>query len=377
MRSATTPWFSRPARATPTSATMNGRPMRRGSSAGGCDVDPPPHPLVLGARGARDRPGAPDALLTFVVVGGGPTGVELAGAIAELDASKSAPPISAHRHARGAGAVDRGRSAHSAELHGRSSPPMRSALERLGVDVQLGSAVSECIADGVVYGGRRVAAESSSGEPACGRRRPQRGWARRPTAPAVVRVDADLTAPGHPEIFVVGDTATVDAWEASPSPASRRPRSSRVCTSRDDPPALRGELLRGRFAIVTPETLRRSASAPRSWTSAGCVRGWIAWWVWGLAHIYFLIGFRNRLAVALSWLWIYTTGNRTACLITQGEQRAKTSPPPPRFRCPRPARLLSRAVARAAGSANAEAENCRSVCRRRARRRRHRSWPAQ
>ena len=51
------------------------------------------------------------------------------------------------------------------------------------------------------------------------------------------------------------------------------------------------------------------------------VRGRLAWWIWGLAHIYFLIGVRNRLAVALSWLWIYATGSRSACLITQGEQR--------------------------------------------------------
>ena len=55
------------------------------------------------------------------------------------------------------------------------------------------------------------------------------------------------------------------------------------------------------------------------------LRGYIAWWVWGLAHIYFLIGVRNRLAVALSWLWIYLTGTRGACLITQGEQRRRAS----------------------------------------------------
>ena len=57
------------------------------------------------------------------------------------------------------------------------------------------------------------------------------------------------------------------------------------------------------------------------------LRGWIAWWIWGLAHIYFLIGVRNRLAVALSWLWIYVTGTRGACLITQGEQRPQSAPP--------------------------------------------------
>ena len=62
---------------------------------------------------------------------------------------------------------------------------------------------------------------------------------------------------------------------------------------------------------------KRSAVIDFGWIK---IRGWIAWWLWGLAHIYFLIGVRNRLAVALSWLWIYVTGSRSACLITQGEQ---------------------------------------------------------
>ena len=53
------------------------------------------------------------------------------------------------------------------------------------------------------------------------------------------------------------------------------------------------------------------------------VRGWLAWWIWGLAHIYFLIGVRNRLAVALNWLWIYVTGSRNACLGTPGRTSAK------------------------------------------------------
>ena len=65
---------------------------------------------------------------------------------------------------------------------------------------------------------------------------------------------------------------------------------------------------------------KRSAVIDFGWMR---MRGHLAWWVWGLAHIYFLIGTRNRLAVALSWLWIYTTGNRTACLITQGEARPR------------------------------------------------------
>jgi NADH:ubiquinone reductase (H+-translocating) len=65
---------------------------------------------------------------------------------------------------------------------------------------------------------------------------------------------------------------------------------------------------------------RRAAVIDFGWIK---VRGWLAWWIWGLAHIYFLIGVRNRLAVALSWLWIYATGSRNACLITQGEPKPK------------------------------------------------------
>ena len=66
---------------------------------------------------------------------------------------------------------------------------------------------------------------------------------------------------------------------------------------------------------------KRSAVIDFGWIK---IRGWVAWWIWGLAHIYFLIGLRNRLAVALSWLQrIYATGNRSACLITQVDHRPK------------------------------------------------------
>ena len=64
---------------------------------------------------------------------------------------------------------------------------------------------------------------------------------------------------------------------------------------------------------------KRSAIIDLGWIS---VRGWIAWWLWGLTHIYFLIGVRNRLSVALSWLWIYATGDRSARLITQEQHRS-------------------------------------------------------
>jgi NADH dehydrogenase len=63
---------------------------------------------------------------------------------------------------------------------------------------------------------------------------------------------------------------------------------------------------------------KRAAIIDLGWIQ---LRGWVAWWLWGLTHIYFLIGVRNRLAVALNWLWIYASGDRSARLITQHEQR--------------------------------------------------------
>ena len=138
-------------------------------------------------------------------------------------------------------------------------------------------------------------------------------------------MEPDLTAPGHPEIFAIGDTSTVNAWHGKPvpgiAPAAKQQGLHVAATIKQ---RLRGHGQPRPFHYSHSGNLatigKRSAVIDFGWIKA---RGWIAWWVWGLAHIYFLIGVRNRLAVALSWLWIYVTGNRSACLITQGEQRAR------------------------------------------------------
>ncbi|TIX09906.1 MAG: NAD(P)/FAD-dependent oxidoreductase, partial [Mesorhizobium sp.] len=98
-----------------------------------------------------------------------------------------------------------------------------------------------------------------------------------------VLVEPDLTVPGSPEIFVIGDTAHVLRPDGKPVPGVA--------------PSAKQE---GRHVAAT-------------------IKARLAWWLWGVAHIYFLIGFRNRLAVSLSWLWIYFTGQRSARLITQGD----------------------------------------------------------
>jgi NADH dehydrogenase len=267
------------------------------------------------------------ALLTFVIVGGGPTGVELAGAIAEL-ANQNLPLEFRHIDTRKARVVlieagPRILPSFSEDL----SAYAKASLERLGVEVQLRQAVSECSERGVIYGDRPLAAKVilwAAGVRASA----AAAWAGLPADNAGrAQVEADLTAPGHPEIFVIGDTATIGAWHGKPVPGiAPAAKQQGMHVARTIRMRLRGDIRPRIFRYSHSGNLatigKRAAVIDFGWIK---VRGWLAWWVWGLAHIYFLIGVRNRLAVALSWLWIYVTGSRNACLITQGEQRPKSS----------------------------------------------------
>jgi NADH:ubiquinone reductase (H+-translocating) len=263
------------------------------------------------------------ALLTFVIIGGGPTGVELAGDIAEL-AHHNLPPDFRHIDARKARVV-------LIEAGARILPSFtpdlsayaHAALERLGVDIQLGSAVSECSANGVIFGGQPLAAKVILWAAGV-RASPAAVWLGVPADNAGrLKVQPDLTAPGRPEIFVIGDTATIDAWKGKPvpgiAPAAKQQGAHAANTIKR---RLGGDTADRPFRYQHAGNLatigKRSAVIDFGWIK---VRGRLAWWIWGLAHIYFLIGLRNRLAVALSWFWIYVTGNRSARLITQGDQR--------------------------------------------------------
>lgn len=263
------------------------------------------------------------ALLTFVVVGGGPTGVELAGAIAELT----------HQNLRRDFRRIDTRTARVLLIEAGprilpSFTPQLSryalgALRRLGVEVQVGSAVSECSGEGVTHGTRQVAAGVVLWAAGV-RASPAAAWLDvLADGAGRLKVEADLTVPGHPEIFAIGDTATVDAWHGKPVPGiAPAAKQQGLHVARTIDLRLRGKVERRAFRYRHAGNLatigKRSAVIDLGWLQ---MRGWLAWWIWGLAHIYFLIGFRNRLAVALSWLWIYLTGNRSACLITQVEHR--------------------------------------------------------
>jgi NADH dehydrogenase len=269
------------------------------------------------------------AWLTFVIVGGGATGVELAGAIAEL-AHVTLPDEFRHIDTRKARIL-------LIEAGPRILPTFtedlsayaHKALEKLGVEIQVGSPVSECSAEGVVYGGRSVAAKVILWAAGV-RASPAAAWLGAPSDNAGrVKVEPDLSVPGRPDIFVVGDAATINAWHGKPvpgiAPAAKQQGAHVAAVIRrrlaGDPTPLP---FRYKHAGNLATIGKRAAVIDFGWLK---LRGYVAWWIWGLAHIYFLIGVRNRLAVALSWLWIYLTDRRGACLITQGEQQPPGEPP--------------------------------------------------
>ena len=267
------------------------------------------------------------ALLTFVIIGGGPTGVELAGTIAEL-ARDTLPGEFRNIDTRKARVVliEAGERVLPAFAPEQSAYAKR-ALEKLGVEVELGRAVSECNAEGVMYGGQHLPAKTiiwAAGVAAS----PAAEWLGASADRAGrVMVEPDLTVAGHPEIFVIGDTAHVTTPEGKPvpgvAPAAKQQGWHIAATIKA---RLKGDQSARPFKYKDDGSLatigKRAAVIDFGWIK---LTGRMAWWLWGLAHIYFLIGLRNRLSVALSWLWIYTTGQRSARLITQGDARKDSS----------------------------------------------------
>jgi NADH:ubiquinone reductase (H+-translocating) len=258
------------------------------------------------------------ALLTFVIVGAGPTGVELAGTIAEL-ARATLPTDFRHIDTRQARIVliEAGPRVLPAFAEDLSTYAQRS-LEHLGVEVALGQAVSECNADGVVFGGESLAAATiiwAAGVQSS----PAALWLNAPADKAGrLEVEPDLTVPGHPEIFAIGDAAIVLRPNGQPVPGiAPAAKQEGVYVADVIRARLRGAPSPAPFRYKHAGDLatigKRRAVIDFGWIK---LRGPIAWWLWGFAHIYFLIGVRNRLSVAINWLWIYARDQRGARLIT-------------------------------------------------------------
>jgi NADH dehydrogenase len=259
------------------------------------------------------------ALQTFAIVGGGPTGVELAGAIVELVYQNLVGEFRRIDTRQAKVLLIEAGTRLLPAFAPQLSDYAHRALLKLGVDVRLGSAVTDCNSRGVMIGEQAVAAGVIIWAAGV-RASPAAAWLNAPAdAAGRLRVEADLTVPGSPNIFAIGDTVTVNVWNGKPAPGiAPAAKQQGFHVARTIRGRLKGELVarpfRYRHAGDLATIGKRSAVIDFGWLR---LKGWAAWWVWGLAHIYFLIGLRNRLSVALSWLWIYLTGNRSACLITQ------------------------------------------------------------
>ena len=275
---------------------------------------------VLGAFEAAERDSVltkRPPQLTFVIVGGGPTGVELAGALAEISKQTLAQEF---RH------FDP-RAAHILILEAGPSvlstfpEPLRVAarrdLERLGVDVRTGTAVTR-IGPGVVEaGGETIEAATvlwAAGVAAS----PLGATLGAPVDRAGrVLINPDLTIPGHPEVFVIGDLASLKGPNGRPYPGVAQVAMQMGAHAADNIlGAIKGEPLRPfRYRNLGDMATIGRASAIGDLPVAQ-LKGFIGWLAWLFVHIFKLIGFRNRILVMVQWAWAYFSYQRSVRLIT-------------------------------------------------------------
>jgi NADH dehydrogenase len=262
------------------------------------------------------------ALLTFVVVGGGPTGVELAGALGEMSRFTLARDF---RNIDPALARVILIEAGSRILPSFPEPLARRAmrdLESLGVTVWTSSPVTRVDATGVEVGRERIEAATTLW--AAGVEASPLGKALGLATDRIgrVRVGADLALPDHPDVFVLGDQAHVPGPTGAPlpglAPVAMQQGRFVARTIRDE---MRGRP-RGRFAYRDRgqmATIGRS----RAICDTGRLQfgGFAAWLFWLCVHIYFLVGFKNRLFVVIQWAWAYLSYGRGARLIVSRDWR--------------------------------------------------------
>jgi NADH dehydrogenase len=275
--------------------------------------------ILLAFERAETEPDADERrrLLNFVVVGGGPTGVEMAGAIAELAKRalaadfRSIDPRSARIILIEAG------TRLLAALSPALSENARHSLEQLGVEVRLGARVIDCDCSGVCLDCERLQTRTivwAAGVKAS----PVAEWLGAESDRAGrLKVRTDLSVPSHPNIFVIGDAAAVTGPDGKPLPG--------VAPVAKQQGAYVANLLAARIHGRTLPPFRyrdlgsmATIGRKRAVAQIGAfkVSGLVAWLLWSLAHIYFLIGFRNRLAVVMNWCWNYATFQRGTRLIT-------------------------------------------------------------
>jgi NADH dehydrogenase len=265
-----------------------------------------------------------DCLMTVIVVGGGPTGVEMAGAVAEL---------ARHSLARDFRRID---PRQARILLVEASPRLLASfpqsladyaereLRKLGVEVLLGQPVENITAQGAIVGGRMIEAgtvvwgagiEAAPGVRMLGVPLDRLGR---------VAVAADLSVPELSGVYVLGDSSIALGEDGKPLPAL-----AQVAAQQGD---YLGRALAARFRgkDVKPFRFHNRGNTAVIGRNAAVfdfgswrLKGRVAWVLWALVHIYLLVGFENRLSVALRWVWRYITGESGARLITPGATQEK------------------------------------------------------
>jgi len=277
---------------------------------------------------AEDDPARHRDLLTFILVGAGPTGVEMAGALAVLVRTslksefRRIDPASARIVL--VDMAPRVLGPFSEDL----SKAAKARLEKLGVEVRLGHSVDQIDADGIMVAGERIASKTviwTAGVAPS----PAGKWLKVETDRAGrVRVQKDVTVPGHPEIFVVGDTASFEE-NGKPLPgvaqvAMQQGRyAGKLIHSRivgSTPPGPFRYFDKGSMAVVGKGFAVLQSYKVR-------VSGFVAWLAWAAIHLQFLATSSLRLTVFLQWIWTYFTGQRGSRLIVNhnGSQPAKAA----------------------------------------------------
>jgi NADH dehydrogenase len=272
-----------------------------------------------------------DRLLTFVIIGGGATGVEMAGAIAEIARDtlrhdfRSVDPT--HSRVILVEAGDTLLPSLPPELSAYAT----AALGRMGVDVRRGVRVTDCDAKGVSTSNGRIEAATLI-------------WAAGVRASAAaewlgaeadkhgrVRVADDLTLPGHPEVHVIGDTAAARRPDGSPVPGVA-PAAKQMggYVGRRIAAILSGSQAAGSFVYRDEgdlATIGRKSAVVR--IGRFKLTGFAAWVVWSAAHIFFLVTLRDRVVVSLNWLWNYVTFQRGARIVSRRDDMAASYPEGP------------------------------------------------
>ena len=257
------------------------------------------------------------ALMTFVVVGGGPTGVEMAGAIAEI-ARYSLAKDFRHIDTRDARvilleAVDRLLLAFPTQL----SRYALWDLQRLGVDVRFNTPVTNIGPGVVTAGGTEIKAatviwaagvKSSPIGTTLGVETDRAGR---------VIVQPDLTIPGHPEVSVIGDMSSLMSPTGRPYPGiAQVAKQEGAWAAKNIRRSMSGKKTEPFQYIDLGNMATIGRNAAVADIRGITLTGFVAWLVWALVHVFNLIGFRNRLVVGLQWLWGYLTFQRGARLIT-------------------------------------------------------------